>query len=121
MPIFTYFAVVGSVLMALMFLTNATLEKGGPPIVTSDRYGLPKTRLPDPIQVLSATPAPAPDMTSPLVRMAAPKAESASEVLAVEPAARAARAEAPPQNKTVPPTEYRQSQTSPRDFGLAGL
>jgi hypothetical protein len=125
MPIFTYFAVVGSVLIALMFVTNATLEKGGPAIITSDHYGLPKPRRPDPIQILSAAPAPAPDMTSPLVRMAAPKAESAPEVLAVEPAARAARAEAQPQNNAVidkqPPAEYRQNHTQPRDFGLAGL
>ncbi|MGB9044794.1 MAG: hypothetical protein WCC81_20290 [Pseudolabrys sp.] len=127
MPIFTYFAVVGSVLIALMFVTNATLETSGPAIVTSDQIGLPKPkpRRPDPIQILSAAPAPAPDMTSPLVRMAAPKIESAPEVLAVEPAVRAARAEAPPQNKAVtdkqPPAEYRQNHAWPRDFGLAGL
>ena len=30
MPIFTYFAVVGSVLIALMFVTNATLETRRP-------------------------------------------------------------------------------------------
>ena len=33
MPIFAYLVAVGSVLIALMFVTNATLEKGGPPIV----------------------------------------------------------------------------------------
>ena len=29
MPIFAYFAVVGSVLIALIFVTNATLEHSG--------------------------------------------------------------------------------------------
>ena len=30
MPIFTYFAVVGSVMIALLFVADATLEKGSP-------------------------------------------------------------------------------------------
>jgi lipopolysaccharide/colanic/teichoic acid biosynthesis glycosyltransferase len=42
MPIFAYLAAVGSVLIALMFVTNATLEKGGPAIVTTQRVGLPE-------------------------------------------------------------------------------
>ena len=41
MPIFTYFAVVGSVMIALLFVADATLEKGSPAVVTS-QYGLPK-------------------------------------------------------------------------------
>ena len=40
MPIFAYFVAVGSVLIALMFVTNATLEKGGPAVVTTQRVGL---------------------------------------------------------------------------------
>ena len=134
MPIFTYFAVVGSVMIALLFVAGATLEKGSPavvtsqyglpkpwrPVVTSDQDGLPKPWRPDPIH-LAAAPAAAPDMTSPLVLAAAPKAQSAPEVLAkVEPAARAARAEAPPKKKRVtrtqqPPVDYRQNHAWSRD------
>ena len=119
MPIFTYFAVVGSVMIALLFVAGATLEKGSPAVVTS-QYGLPKPWRPDPIH-LAAAPAAAPDMTSPLVLAAAPKAQSAPEVLAkVEPAARAARAEAPPKKKRVtrtqqPPVDYRQNHAWSRD------
>ena len=67
MPIFTYVAVVGSVLIALLFVVNPMLEKGTRAVVTSDRVGLPKPWHPNSIQTLAATPAPAPDMTSPLV------------------------------------------------------
>jgi hypothetical protein len=114
MPIFTYVAVVGSVLIALLFVVDPTLENGTRAVVTSERVGLPKSWHPDPVQILTATPAPAPDMTSPLVLAAAPKAQSAPEVLAkVEPAARAARAEATPKKKRVtrrqPPDDYRQN------------
>ena len=100
MPIFTYVAVVGSVLIALLFVVNPMLEKGTRAVVTSDRVGLPKPWHPDSIQTLAAAPAPAPDMTSPLVLAAAPKAQSAPEVVAkVEPTARAARVEATPKKK----------------------
>ena len=134
MPIFTYFAVVGSVMIALLFVADATLEKGSPavvtsqyglpkpwhPVGTSDEYGLEKPWRPDPKQVLAAVPAPAPNMTSPLVLAAQPKAQSVPEVLAkVEPAARAARAEAPPKKKRVtrkqPPDDYRQNPAWSRD------
>jgi len=142
MPIFTYFAVVGSVLIALLFVADATLEKGTPavvtsqsglpkpwhPVGTSDQYGLEKPWRPDP---LAAVPALAPDMTSPLVLAAQPKAQSVPEVLAkVEPAALAARAEAPPRKKRVTGTQrpvyHRQNQTwsqhlpGSREFGLSG-
>jgi hypothetical protein len=145
MPIFTYFALVGSVLIALLFVADATLEKGTPavvtsqyglpkpwrPEVTSDQYGLEKPWRPDPKQILAAVPAPAPDMTSPLVLAAQPKAQSVPEVLAkVEPAALAARAEAPPRKKRVtgkqPPVDNRQKHTrlqhlpGSREFGLSG-
>jgi hypothetical protein len=135
MPIFTYFAVVGSVMIALLFVAGATLEKGSPavvtaqsglpkpwhPVGTSDQYNLSRPWRPDPLQILSSAPAPAPDMTSPLVLAAAPNAQSAPEVLAkVEPAARAARAEAPPKKKRVtrtqqPPVNYRQNHAWSRD------
>ena len=141
MPIFTYFAVVGSVLIALLFVADATLEKGTPavvtsqyglpkrPVVTNDQYGLEKPWRPDPKQILAAVPAPAPDMTSPLVLAAQPKAQSVPEVLAnVEPAALAARAEAPPRKKRVTgtPVDNRQKHTwsqhlpGSREFGLSG-
>ena len=140
MPIFTYFAVAGSVLIALLFVADATLEKDTPavvtsqyglpkrPVVTSDQYGLekpwrPKTQK----QILAAVPAPAPDMTSPLVLAAQPKAQSVPEVLAnVEPAALAAMAEAPPRKKRVTgsPVDNLQKHTwsqhlpGSREFGL---
>ena len=120
MPIFTYVAVVSSVLIALMFVVNPMLEKGTRAVVTSDRVGLPKPWHPDSIQTLAAAPAPAPDMTSPLVLAAAPKAQSAPEVVAkVEPATRAARVEATHKKKRVtsrqPRDDYRQSYGWSRD------
>jgi hypothetical protein len=119
MPIFTYFAVVGSVLVALLFVVGPTLQNGTRAVVTSDRVGLPKPWHPDSIQTLAAVPAPAPDMTSPLVLAAAPKAQSAPEVLAkVEPSPQA-RAEAPPKKKRVTrrqaPDDYRQNRAWSRD------
>jgi hypothetical protein len=120
MPIFTYVAVVGSVLIALLFVVNPMLERDTRAVVTSDRVGLPKPWHPDSIQTLVAAPAPAPDMMSPLVLAAAPKAQSAPEVVAkVEPAARAARAEATPKKKRVtrrqPRDDHRQSYGWSRD------
>jgi hypothetical protein len=82
---------------------------------------------PGAIRNLTTAPAPAPDMASDLVRAAMPKAQSASEddLAKVKPAARAARAEAPPTKKRVtrtqPPVEHRQNNTgSYREFGLSG-
>jgi hypothetical protein len=128
-------------LIALLFVVDPMLEKGTRavvtsqyglperPVVTSDQYGLEKPR-PDPKQVLAAVPAPAPDMMSPLVLAAQPKAQSVPEVLAkVEPAALAARAEAPKKKRVTgrqPPVDNRQkhvwSQHLPgsREFGLSG-
>jgi hypothetical protein len=103
MPIFTYVAVVGSALIALLFLMGVTLEKAAPPIVTSERQGLPKPWHPDPIQVLTAKPAPSPNMTSEVVLAAQPKV----------PPAPVAKSDAAPKKKRVtrrrPPDEYRQS------------
>jgi len=73
MPVLAFLAVVGFVLMALLFVADATLEKGSSPIVTTDRIGLPESRHADTIQMLTTTPAPAPDMTSPAVLAAQPK------------------------------------------------
>jgi hypothetical protein len=115
--------------------SGATLEKGSPAMVTAqyglpkvgtDQYNLPRPWRPDSIQILSSAPAPAPDMTSPLVLAAQPKVHAAPEVLAkVEPAARAARAEAPPKKKRVirkqPPDDYRQNQAWSRDRDQAAF
>src|SRR5262245_24446218 len=95
MPALAFLAVVGLTMVALLFVADATLENGSPAIVTSDRYGLPKPWYPDATQALTTAPAPAPDMTSQAVLAAQP-----SESLAkVNPAARAARAEAFPKKK----------------------
>ena len=103
MPIFTYVVVVGSALIALLFVMGATLEKAAPPIVTSERQGLPKPWHPDPIQVLTAEPAPSPNMTSEAVLAAQPKAAPAP----------VAKSDGAPKKKHVtrrqPPDEYRQT------------
>ena len=75
MPIFRYFVIAVAVLVGLFYLADATLEKGASPVVTSDRVGLPKSWHPDPVQTLVRPPAPEPDMTSPAVVAAQPKAD----------------------------------------------
>ena len=98
MPAIAFLAVAGLALIALLFVANETLEPGSPPIVTSQRSGLPEVRRPDVAQTFSAAPAPAPDMTSQAVLAAQPK--SAPDAPAkIGPAAREARAEALPKNK----------------------
>jgi hypothetical protein len=93
-----FLAVVGLALVALLFVADATLTPGPPPIVTSERSGLPKPWRPDTIQTLTSTPAPAPDMASPSVLAAQPKSEPAA-LHRIGSAARAARAEAPRNNR----------------------
>ena len=109
MPVLAYLELVGFVLVALLFVADATLERGSPVIVTSDRVGLPERWHSDTIQTVSTAPAPAPDMTSPAVRAAQPNLEP--EVLEkIGPAARAARAEAPSKNnRLTQPTGHRQN------------
>ena len=102
MPIFSYFAVVGSVMVALLFAADATLTKSTTPVVaTSSIYGMPKPWHPDPTQTLASTPAPAPDMSSEAVLAAAPKTQPVNE--------RSATADAAPKKKRVvarkPPTD----------------
>ena len=92
MPILSYFAVVGSVLVALLFVADATLEKSGPLPFNNESVGLPKPWQPDTKgSILTATSAPEPDMTSAAVRAATPPAPQAA---AVPAAAAAAKAEA---------------------------
>ena len=94
MPIFSYFAVVGSVLVALLFAADATLTKSETPVVvTSSLYGMPKPWQPDPTQTLASTPAPAPDMSSEAVLAAAPKTQPVNE--------RSATADVAPKKKRV--------------------
>src|SRR5215467_16150536 len=98
MLVLGYLAVVGSALVALLFVADATLEKNSSPvIVTSQRTGLPAPHYgnANAIKTLTTAPAPAPDMTSQAVLAAAPKpAPDASG--RIEPAAREARAEVSP-------------------------
>ena len=98
MPILAFFAVVGSVLFALLFVAGATLENSSPAIVTSQRTGLPAPQYHNATKTLATAAAPAPDMTSQAVLAAQPK--SASDAPAkIEPAAREARAEAAPRRE----------------------
>ena len=98
MPILSYFAVVGSVLVALLFAADATLPKSGPIVASSEFYGVPKPWKPDPAKhILVATPAPEPDMTSAAVTAAAPVKVAA--VAAPETTAKAA--EPAPKKKRV--------------------
>jgi hypothetical protein len=110
MPVFAFLAVVGFALTALLFVADATLERSSPVIVTSDRIGLPERWRPDTINTLTTAPAPAPDMTSQAVLAAQPKSEPKA-LEKIGPAARAARAEAPPQNNPVTrEIDYRQNR-----------
>ena len=117
MPALAFLAIVGLGLAALLFVADATLESGSPAIVTSSRVGLPEPWRPDTVPTLTTTPAPAPDMSSTAVVGAQP-----SEPLAkIDPAARAARAEAPPRKKRVTPQPFdRQQRYGPVDRLSAG-
>ena len=95
-PIFTYLAVAGSMLIALLLVTDATREKGTPTLVANNQ----------PIQSLAAAPAPAPEAQSP-------------EVLAnVEPTAHAEQAEEPPKKKRVTGRHRRQNHAWSRSRNL---
>jgi hypothetical protein len=120
MPIFSYFIVMGTVLVGLLFWVSNEIDPNSVPLKTSQVVGVPrpfKATRPEPILTAvnfaaATTTASAPDMTSRAVLAAQP-----SEALAkVDPAARAARAEAPPTKKRLtrmqPPVEYRQNNAS---------
>jgi hypothetical protein len=96
MPALAFLAVVGLFLCALLFVADATLESGSP-IVTSSRVGLPEPWRPNTVETLTTTPAPAPDMSS----KAALAAQPSDALAKIDPAARAARAEAPAKKKRV--------------------
>jgi hypothetical protein len=132
MPVLAFFAVVGSVLVALLFIADATLEENGAPvIVTSQRTGLPAPRHhnANAIKTLTNLPAPEPDMTSQAVLAAQPKSarntlpkiafEARAEVppknARVEASGKHARAEAPPQiQRVAQPTDSQQKIESER-------
>jgi hypothetical protein len=116
MPVLAFFAVVGSVLFALLFVADATLENSSPVIVTSQRTGLPVPRYDNAnaSKTLTTAPAPAPDMTSQAVLDAQPK--SGPEALAkIEPAAREARAEAPPNKLRIEVSAKARAEAQPQN------
>jgi len=125
MRVLAFLAVTGSVLMALLLLANAMLEKDdSPAIVTSQRTGLPESpRHSSETNILTSAAAPAPDMTSQAVLDAQPKRQP-EPVAKIEPAARAARAEASPKNTRIvsqPPIDYQQHQSGLVDrFSIKG-
>ena len=105
-----FLAVLGFVLVVLLFTADEALEK-----ITQAS-----------IQTRVAAPALATHVTSEPVHAAQPRAQVAPEhPVTIEPAALAARAEAPPKKRvtrTQPPVEYRQNNASShREFGLSGL
>jgi hypothetical protein len=119
MPILSYFAVVGSILVALLFVADATLEKSGPLPFNNESVGLPKPWHPDSKNsILTAMPAPEPDMTSTAVRAAAPSAPASAAMPAV---AAAAKAEAVPQRTAkhdpAPKKPKRVARKQPRPDG----
>jgi hypothetical protein len=123
MPVLAFFAMVGLVLFALLFVADATLEQSGSPvIVTSQRTGLPAPQYDNAIKPLTTGSAPAPDMTSQAVVAAQPKsvsdaaarearAEAPPKHVRIEASAKKARAEVLPQNQRVTQhTDYQQNQ-----------
>ena len=105
MRVLAFLTVAGLVLLALLFLADASLKKkASPAIVTSQRTGLPEEppRHSSGIHILTSATAPAPDMTSQSVLDAQPKSDHEA-LTRIEPAARAARAEAPPKTTRVAP------------------
>ena len=94
MPALTFLSIAGLVLIALLFVADANLEKNdSPAIVTSQRTGLPEPQYHNAKKTFTNTPAPAPDMNSPAILAAEPKSEREQQPIPAE--ARAARAEAP--------------------------
>jgi hypothetical protein len=115
MPVLAFFAVVGSVLVALLFAADATLENSSPVIVTSQRTGLPVPQYQNAIKTHTTAPAPAPDMTSQAVLDAQPK--SVPEALAkIEPAAREAQAEAPPKKARIEASAKARAEAENKSF-----
>jgi hypothetical protein len=124
MPIFSYFAVAGSALVALLFLADAKLEKNGPMPFNNEFTGMPKAWHPEsarPVSnaaVLVSTPAPAPDMSSEAVKAAAPPPSPLIVEASAAPAAAAVPAkEAAPKPKRV--AKRRRLPDNRQDFALS--
>jgi hypothetical protein len=98
MPALAFLPSVGLVLVAMLFAANAMLPDNGPVIVVSERIGLPESwhPAPDPTSPSTFAPIPEPEMTSQAV-ISTPVSEA--EGHAIKPAARTARAEAPPKKE----------------------
>ena len=97
MPALAFLASVGLALVAMLFAANAMLPDNGPVIVVSARIGLPEPWHPDPDPTSppAFAPIPAPEMASQSVIQPVSEAEGD----AIKPAARTARAEAPPKKE----------------------
>jgi hypothetical protein len=120
MRVLMFLGTAGLVLIALMFVADATLPKGSPAIVTTQRTGLPGSSRPrGEIQILTTTPEPEPDMTSPAVLVAQPRA--ISEVARkAEPTVGSAWAQAPIEsNGFTRLSGFRQNQLADR-FSIGG-
>jgi hypothetical protein len=93
-----FLAWVGLALVAMLFASNAMLPDNGSVIVVSERIGLPEPwhPAPDPTSPAAFAPIPAPEMTSQAIST---QPVSKAEGQAIEPAARTARAEAPPKKE----------------------
>src|SRR5262249_20443731 len=109
MPALTFLVVVGLMLIASLFFSDAALEKLAQATAANGHYGS--------IQANVAAPAQA-------VLAAQPKDPPAPDVAAkIEPAARAARAEVRPKGiiHTQVPVYRQYNASSHREFGLSGL
>lgn len=128
MPIFTYFAVIGSALVALLFVADAKLEKHGLVAIGSQVVVLPGAYQPGKMgSTLVTQAAPAPDMDSAAVRAAAPPAPQVAQTTpapesAPPPAAQTAKAEiAPPKKKHVAHKQQRPRDDDARHYAYRGF
>ena len=119
MPALTFLAVIGLALVALLFVADATLEPSSPVIATSERVGLPERWRPDTSQALTTASVSDMTTTSQTALAAQPKSELGA-LEKIKPAARAARAEAPPKNSRITrPAASPQNRLSDR-FSIQG-
>lgn len=91
MPFLAFFVMAGWVLVALLFVADATLEKNDSPvIVTSQRTGLPTPRYhnANATKALTTPAAPEPDMKSQAVLAAQPKSVDALPKISPRPVRR---------------------------------
>jgi hypothetical protein len=88
MPLFAYFAVVGSVLLGLLYVADARFERTTPLSVATNFHGLPAPyKAPASVPILTVRDAPAPDVPPiAVVAQAAPAAEAPAPA-AAKPAA----------------------------------